>query len=187
MEIEVEEVDQEGFSAAAGVAARSLSHLFTHVGDDPVDRLKAAYDAYMGIPWGGHLTVAAFAGNYVVAMARATEPGHCWCDGLDDLPEPKDESERGVQAYRRFLEPHHPDEPHWWFGPVGVEPGLERRGLGSQVMRDALQRILGRGGGAVVLEAEPDIAPFYRRLGFEDATTGADPDGIELIFQRLIL
>ncbi len=187
MRVEVREVTEEEFDGAAGVAARSLSHLFTHVGDDPVDQLSAAYAAYTQIPWGTHLTVAAFAGRFVVAMAKASVPEMCWCDDIETAPEPADENEAGIMAYRRFLRPYHPDEPHWWFGPVGVEPGVQRRGLGTSVMRAALELIRARGGGPVVLESEPDVAGFYRRLGFDDVVRARDPDGIELIFQLLIV
>jgi len=187
MDIEVRPIMQSELRAAADVAARSLFHLFTHVGEDPVEQLVAAYAAYRTIPWEGQRTVAAFAEGDIVAMAKTTEPGNCWCDRIDEAPEPTDENEAGVLAYRRFLDEYHPDVPHWWFGPVGVEPGMQRRGLGTLVMQAALEDIVQGGAGEVWLESEPHIAGFYRRLGFTDMAEAADPDGITLIFQRLIV
>ena len=55
---------------AADVAARSLFHLFAHMGPDPTDQLAAAYDAYRSIPFEHRLTFGAFAGGHIVAMAR---------------------------------------------------------------------------------------------------------------------
>jgi ribosomal protein S18 acetylase RimI-like enzyme len=184
--IEVREVAPADFAAASAVAARSLVHLFSYLGTDPVTRLAAAYRvyAYRDLPPEAHLAVAAYADGYPVAFVRATVPGRCACDGLADAPADPDEEQAGMLAYARFLEPLHPGEPHWWFGPVGVEPGLERQGLGAAVMRHALQLISERGGGPVVLEAMPAVAGFYRRLGFADVARGTDPDGDDLWIQR---
>jgi ribosomal protein S18 acetylase RimI-like enzyme len=188
-DIQVREVDPGAFAEASRVAARSLVHLFSYVGEDPVDRLVAAYRtyAYEGLPPEHHLAVAAYADGHPVAVARATTPGHCHCDLVEGAAEPTTDEERGLLAYRRFLLDHHPGEPHWWFGPVGVEPGLERRGLGRLVMERALELIGRRGGGPVVLEAAPDVAGFYRTLGFRDLTRQIDPDGDDLFVQRLDL
>ena len=184
--IDVRVVAGEGFTEASRVAARSLVHLFGHVGPDPVDRLVAAYRtyAYPDVPPEGHLAVAAFAGAHPVAFARVTTPGHCMCDGVDDAPAPVDDDAASILAYRRFLAEHHPRAPHWWFAPVGVEPGLERRGLGRLVMAAAMAEIAARGGGPTVLEAAPEVAGFYRALGFADIAHEVDPDGDELVVQR---
>lgn len=187
MGLEIRPVTREEFASAADVAARALFHIFTHVGPDPADQLAAAYDAYRAIPFEHQTTLGAFAGGHVVAMAKMSEPGNCWCDGLDVAPEPSSKNERGVLAYRRFLAEHHPSEPHWWFGPVGVEPGLQGRGVGTGVMRAALALLDGSRAREAWLEAEPHVAGFYRRIGFTDVIEAKDPDGIELVFQRLVL
>jgi ribosomal protein S18 acetylase RimI-like enzyme len=58
-------------------------------------------------------------------------------------------------------------EPVWYLGVLGVEPGLQGRGIGSQLMRPILERAdLERR--AVTLEtAQPKNLPLYRRVGFE--------------------
>lgn len=184
--IQVRVVAGDGFTEASRVAARSLVHLFGHAGPDPVDRLVAAYRtyAYPDVPREGHLAVAAFAGTHPVAFARVTTLGHCMCDGVDDAPAPVDEDAASILSYRRFLADHHPREPHWWFAPVGVEPGLERHGLGRLVMEAAMAEIVAHGGGPTVLEAAPEVAGFYRALGFADTAHEVDPDGDELVVQR---
>jgi ribosomal protein S18 acetylase RimI-like enzyme len=184
MDVDVRRVVDGEHAAVAGVAARSLRHLFVHVGDDPVAQLRAAYRAYGGLAHDHDLVFGAFSDGFAFAMARAVEPGHCWCSGVLDTPEPSDAEARGLWAYRRFLRDHHPAEPHWWFGPVGVEPGLQRQGLGAAVMRAALAEIDARGGGQAWLEAEPHIVGFYERLGFVEADSATDPDGVALIFMR---
>jgi predicted N-acetyltransferase YhbS len=49
-------------------------------------------------------------------------------------------------------------------GPVGVLPNHQRRGIGSELMRAALDEARRRGEAAVVLFGDPD---FYLRFGFE--------------------
>jgi ribosomal protein S18 acetylase RimI-like enzyme len=184
MDVEIRQVVDGEHAAVAGVAARSLRHLFVHMGDDPVAQLRAAYRAYGGLPHDHDVVYGAFSDGFAVAMARALEPGHCWCAGIADVAEPSELEARGLWAYRRFLLAHHPPEPHWWFGPVGVEPGLQGRGLGAAVMRAALEDIDGRGGLETWLEAEPHITGFYERFGFVEAARATDPDGVDLVFMR---
>jgi putative acetyltransferase len=52
-------------------------------------------------------------------------------------------------------------------GPVGVLPERQRHGIGSELMRAALEEARGRGEVAVVLFGDPD---FYLRFGFEPGT-----------------
>ncbi len=180
-------VTREEFRDAASVAARGLFHLFAHVGSDPAEQLAAAYAAYRAIPFENQTTIGAFVGGEIVGMAKVSEPGHCWCDDLGGVEEPSDRNEAGVLAYRRFLATHHPGTPHWWIGPVGVEAGLQGRGIGTAVMTALLGRLSRSQGEEVWLEAEPHVADFYRHLGFADVAAASDPDGIEVIFQRLVL
>lgn len=53
---------------------------------------------------------------------------------------------------------------HWFgLGPVSVLPGHQGLGLGSGLVRAALQRLREQGAGGCVLLGEP---AFYRRFGF---------------------
>ncbi len=57
-----------------------------------------------------------------------------------------------------------------WFGlgPISVLPQHQRRGVGSQLMREALRVLRGRGASGCVVLGEP---LYYGRFGFQ-----ADPD-----------
>jgi putative acetyltransferase len=50
--------------------------------------------------------------------------------------------------------------------PVAVRPALQRRGLGTQLIRGGLTACAGAGAGFVVVLGEPD---YYRRFGFRSA------------------
>lgn len=52
-----------------------------------------------------------------------------------------------------------------WFGlgPVAVRPDRQRRGVGSALIREALQRLASEGAQGCVLLGEP---AYYRRFGF---------------------
>jgi putative acetyltransferase len=57
-----------------------------------------------------------------------------------------------------------------WFGlgPISVLPQHQRRGVGSQLLREALRLLRGRGASGCVVLGEPE---YYGRFGFQ-----ADPD-----------
>jgi putative acetyltransferase len=57
-----------------------------------------------------------------------------------------------------------------WFGlgPISVLPQHQRRGVGSQLVREALRLLRGRGASGCVVLGEPE---FYGRFGFQP-----DPD-----------
>jgi ribosomal protein S18 acetylase RimI-like enzyme len=164
--------------------------LFVYVGEDEAARLEAARRAYLPLPREHHVVWGAFDGERLVGMARAVRPGHCWCDsvgaGTDDATEDAKEDE-GVLAYRRWLVTHHPATPHWWIGPVAVEPERRGIGIGTELLRDLLDDLRDRDGGEVWLEAEPENETLYLRLGFEIAGRDHDPDGIAFAFMKFLL
>ncbi len=53
-----------------------------------------------------------------------------------------------------------------WFGlgPISVHPQFQRQGIGSQLIRDGLAQIRGRGAKGCVLEGDPN---YYKRFGFK--------------------
>jgi putative acetyltransferase len=67
-------------------------------------------------------------------------------------------------------------------GPIGVVPDRQGEGIGSALMRAALEEARARDGTAVILLGDP---AFYPRYGFEPASalgwrnpfTGVQPDG----------
>ena len=57
-------------------------------------------------------------------------------------------------------------ENGWYFlGPVGVVPSHQGRGIGSSLIREALQRMKDKGAGGIVLVGEPK---FYNQFGFRN-------------------
>jgi GNAT superfamily N-acetyltransferase len=60
-----------------------------------------------------------------------------------------------------------PDRPHSHYGPFGVEPALQGRGVGSLVMAEYTRR-LDTGGEDAYLETDkPENVALYGRFGFE--------------------
>jgi GNAT superfamily N-acetyltransferase len=59
-----------------------------------------------------------------------------------------------------------PDEPHVHLGPVGVAPTIQRRGVGTALMRHYVEH-LERQNSAGYLETDrPGNVEFYRKFGF---------------------
>ena len=64
------------------------------------------------------------------------------------------------------VERAHPTEPHWHLALLGVDPGHQRRGLGSALLRPVLDRC-DRDLDAAYLETQkPDNLVYYERFGF---------------------
>ena len=59
-------------------------------------------------------------------------------------------------------------EPGWYgLGPISVSPPLQRAGVGSRLMRAALQALRERGAAGCLLVGDP---AYYGRFGFSPAT-----------------
>jgi len=67
----------------------------------------------------------------------------------------------------RFLEERHPCERHWYLATLGVEPALQRRGVGRRLLSEWLARV-DRDGTSAYLETDrPGSVAFYRAAGFD--------------------
>jgi GNAT superfamily N-acetyltransferase len=106
----------------------------------------------------------------------AEQEARCGLDRVGDVLD--------ADARRRFesadvehvLERHVP-LPRWYLGVLGVEPGEQGQGWGARLMKPILDRADAEGL-PVSLETmrEPNVA-YYRRHGFDVATTVTLPDG----------
>jgi predicted N-acetyltransferase YhbS len=95
---------------------------------------------------------------------------------LPDRPEgPASAHDRQTRVLATLWD-HHCADRHWHVGPVGVEPGLQGRGVGGAVM-GRLCEAMDEAGEIAFLETEtPENVVFYRRLGFEVVSEAHLPD-----------
>lgn len=213
MGVEVRVLTDDERAAGAAVAARALRDdpMFVYLhGDDPVSRMGATYGAFREpstprpVPWWRRLAGTpppatprrpsvvwgALVQGFVVASAAATPPGACFVDALPAsarvMPAGPEGAPGSPDRQARVLATlwaHHCPDRHWHVGPVGVEPGLQGRGVGSAIM-GVLCAALDAEGEIAFLETEtaPNVV-FYRRLGFEVVSEAA-LSGLHLWFMR---
>jgi ribosomal protein S18 acetylase RimI-like enzyme len=74
-----------------------------------------------------------------------------------------------IRALRGFAfqESKHPHEPHYYLWFVGVHPGRQGQGIGSQLMRPVLERADEEGMPAYLEATSPRNRDLYLRQGFE--------------------
>jgi GNAT superfamily N-acetyltransferase len=84
-----------------------------------------------------------------------------------------------------LLEQQHPREPHWYLFFTGVEPGLQSRGIGSDLLAPVLE-IADRSGEMCYLETPfPRTHAFYRALNFDVTRVGRPFAGAPQIWTML--
>ena len=62
---------------------------------------------------------------------------------------------------------YNPQRPHWHLGPIGVDPELQGKGIGSRMMRFYCDIIDQSGIEAFHETDRPENVPFYKRFGFK--------------------
>jgi ribosomal protein S18 acetylase RimI-like enzyme len=65
------------------------------------------------------------------------------------------------------MQQYHPHEPHWYLPLIGVDPARQGRGLGSALLKAALERCDEDGLPAYLESSNPKNVPLYERFGFE--------------------
>ncbi|MFX1552977.1 MAG: GNAT family N-acetyltransferase [Promethearchaeota archaeon] len=64
---------------------------------------------------------------------------------------------------------HHPNQPHWHLGAIGVTPEIQRKGIGSHLIKFYCDLIDRDGIEAYHETDRPENVPFYERFGFKVA------------------
>jgi GNAT superfamily N-acetyltransferase len=141
---------------------RALSAMFTGVARDAA-RLGSAYGAIGsdGEVHGVALWLAP--GKFPWSAVRQLRGGGWMVSVL--LADPR--------SFRRFMQTGangarlHPDDRHWYLVSMGVDPALQRQGVGGRLLQPVLE-IADRARIDCYLEtADPRNAAYYARHGFE--------------------
>jgi len=73
---------------------------------------------------------------------------------------------------------YHPTEPHWYLSMIGVDPSRQGGGIGSSLMKDALEAVDRDGVIAYLESSNPKNISLYERHGFEvigEIQSGSSP------------
>jgi ribosomal protein S18 acetylase RimI-like enzyme len=79
---------------------------------------------------------------------------------------------RAVETLRAQVAPG----PHWYLAGIGVDPSVQRRGLGSALLRPGLEGAAADGVRAVLLTNSERNLTFYERNGFRIVAEGDTPE-----------
>lgn len=69
--------------------------------------------------------------------------------------------------WEELIEKHHPREPHWYLQTLSVEPGSQRSGYGTALMRPGLERADTERMPCYLETQRESNIPYYNRFGFE--------------------
>lgn len=78
---------------------------------------------------------------------------------------------------------HDPSEPHLHLGPVGVDPEVQGRGVGTALMEPYVEDLDGSGKAGFLETHGEDNVRFYRRFGFE-VVGESELFGVANVFMR---
>ena len=122
--------------------------------------------------------VARFDGR-IVAATNDLRDGGCRPTAIEKLrlsPAILATGPRALPRVGRWLadwERRDPDAPHSHYGPFGVEPALQGRGIGSLVLTEYTRRLDADGVDAYLETDKPENVALYSRFGFEVVDEGA--------------
>ena len=163
-----------------GVLSRGMRDNPVHVavfGEDPgrrQERLRRIFGAaFYGMAWQKHMLAARSADGAIVGVCGVLQPGNCLptpAQQLRMLPSMLQNGPRAVYRTSRWLgawSKHHPKEHHWHLGPIAVDAGLQRRGVGSLLMEVFRAQVDASGEEAYLETDKLGNVRFYERFGFE--------------------
>jgi ribosomal protein S18 acetylase RimI-like enzyme len=128
-----------------------------------------------------HLT----AGGSAAAMwlPPAVHPDSNVLTALIDGHVPADRQEDMGRVFTQ-MDAHHPTEPCWYLPMIGVDPARQGHGLGSALLRHAIEQIDRDGGLAYLESSNARNIPLYERHGFEiigEIQAGSSPTVVPML------
>lgn len=183
--VEIGELRRAERAQAARVIARGMRDTPDHIalfGTDPVRRLSALESLFRAtVPALSPPPICARHEGRVLGVAAYTlhDPSQRRVgEALRQLPGMLRFSFRhvrslpGLSRYASDLMRHDPAQPHWHIGPVAVDAGLQRKGIGTQLMAALCQR-LDQTHNPAHLETEQAVnVLFYEQFGFHTVEEG---------------
>ncbi len=82
-----------------------------------------------------------------------------------------------LSGMQRLAETHPDEHAHWYLGFIGADPEHQGRGLGSELLVNALRRCDHDRTPAYLEASRPENVPFYERFGFTVTHELQLPDG----------
>ena len=163
-----------------GVLSRGMRDNPVHVavfGEDPErrqERLRRLFGvAFHRMGWQRRMLAARSADGAIVGVCGIMQPGNCLPtpgQQLRMLPNLLQNGPRAASRTLRWLgawSKHHPEDRHWHLGPIAVDAGLQRRGVGSLLMEVFRAQVDASGEEAYLETDKPGNVLFYERFGFE--------------------
>ncbi len=141
-------------------------------GKEPTQRARRLYRSYMaGMQLQANALIAS-SGGAVVGVATWSEPGvpkrPVWehLVGILRLLPNGPSSTLGIIRLSMALAANDIKQPRWYLGPVGVDPHLQGRGIGSELLRRFCERVDAARGTAYLETDKPENVTFYTGFGF---------------------
>ena len=175
IEVTVRDLAPHEMEYAASVLARGYRDAplsLAIYGDDPNHRLRSV-ERVMGrrISAKDPPPLVARRGDVIVGVCGMAPPGACQLSMSKH-----DRAAAGGRAISSSLmktlematewDRHHPDEPHWHLGPLAVEPGLQRMGVGGQLVERFCEPVDAEGGMAFLETDRHENVRFFEQFSF---------------------
>lgn len=185
-EIQLRSVDRQELEVAALVVARAMRDnplQIAAMGQKPQRRVRLMHHGFSRLlRLDGHPTVGAWNGNRLVGVGASADPGHC-------QPSPRERvrlapallmAGRAAPRLARWQlawAKHDPARAHSHLGPVGVDPELQGRGIGSMLLADYCRRLDQTRLLSYLETDKPENVRLYQRFGYR-VTGQADVIGV---------
>ena len=152
------------------------------------DRYTPCFSAFLqqvlpcGVVWeAGAVRAAGAEAGRALGAAAWIPPGqfeewavHPW--NQPRILECTDDGGRRYEAFWQWIDEHGPAEPAWLLDSIAVDPVVQGRGYGSELIADGLERARSEGLGAHLSTGTERNVAVYSRLGFRVAEALDAPD-----------